>query len=164
MDISKWTNILKLKPVNIFPVIIFTGILLFAPKSWHNAFRLATFIDNYCQWLYVAFIASISLLSPHVFIYINTKVSDFKYNRGVIFYLQTLTKDEINILKPYIIKKSRTQQLDIRDGVVTGLAEAQIIYSSSEIGHLDSGFSFNINKRAWDYLNKHKRLLGLKQS
>ena len=59
----------------------------------------------------------------------------------------------------YIANKTRANKLRISDGIVTALEADGIIYRSSSIGALVTGFAFNISDVAWDYLNKHPELL-----
>jgi len=78
--------------------------------------------------------------------------------KGATERLHNLTAEEREILRGYIGNGTKTQLLDIQSGVVNELEEVFIIYRSSNIGHL-SGWSYNIQPWAWDYLNKHLELL-----
>jgi Super-infection exclusion protein B len=76
--------------------------------------------------------------------------------------LHQLTSDEKFILKKYIDRKTRTQNLDRFDGVVISLENAGIIYRGSDIipvHGMTITFPYIINEVAWDYLNKHPGIL-----
>lgn len=74
--------------------------------------------------------------------------------------LHRLTVEEKQILRAYIEGQTRSLHLNVTSGVVNGLEQETIIYRSSNLGHLMSGFAYNIQPWAWDYLNEHRDLLG----
>jgi len=81
------------------------------------------------------------------------------YRLSIVVRLNTLTEDEKQILRFYIANNTRANSLKIDDGVVQGLANAQIIYRSASMGDLLRGWAFNISDFAWEYLNKNPHLL-----
>ncbi|MCP4256229.1 MAG: hypothetical protein GY774_01725 [Planctomycetes bacterium] len=168
MNIIKWTEVLKLPPKYILPVMIFTGFFLIVPKTWLNTLGITTLISNYCQYITIAFLASCALLISHIFFWITNiikdKIINAKYLRAIQItgkdYLQRLTPDEKNILKFYIINQKRTQVLDPTDGTVNGLVRINIIYLSAR-SSTSLGFPYNLQPWAWDFLNNNKGLLGI---
>ncbi|WP_254510387.1 super-infection exclusion protein B [Anatilimnocola floriformis] len=76
--------------------------------------------------------------------------------------LHQLTDDEKLILKGYVDRKTRAQNLDRFDGVVICLEDAGVIYRGSN-STLVYGptirFPYVITDFAWDYLNKHPDML-----
>jgi hypothetical protein len=78
--------------------------------------------------------------------------------KGAKERLHNLTADEREILQNYIGNRTKTQELDIRSGVVNELENDFIIYRASNIGHL-GGWAYNIQPWAWDYLNEHPELI-----
>lgn len=165
MNYIKWaTEILKLKPQNVLPVVLFMGFILIAPIKWLNTFGITTLVNNYRQWIAITFLASCALLISPVVLWIirivNNKISNFKFSKAGIAYLNGLTPDEKDILKFYIIQQKRTHDLDVRNGTVMGLVHANIIYQSSRLSDCMQ-FSFNIQPWAWDFLNNNRHLLGI---
>jgi hypothetical protein len=74
--------------------------------------------------------------------------------------LHRLTPAERAILRKYIIKDTRSQDLSLQDGVAQGLVLERIIYRPlPSIGDVRRGFPHNIQPWAWDYLKKHPELL-----
>jgi len=57
-----------------------------------------------------------------------------------------------------VIGKTKSQYLDIRDGVVNGLVNEQVIYLAAQVGDL-LRMAYNIQPWAWKYLNEKKELL-----
>ena len=72
--------------------------------------------------------------------------------------MHDLTPDERQVLRVYLESDTRTQYLDVQDGVAQGLAQARIIYRASNMGTLTT-FAFNVQPWAWDYLRAHRELL-----
>lgn len=157
-------EVLKLKPRNILPIVIFLGFILIAPIKWLEALKIATLVNNYRQWIAITFLASCSLLISPVVLWviciIYNKVIYLKLRRAGIIYLKNLTPDEKNILKFYIIQQKRTQELDVRNGTVLGLVRVHVIHQSSRLSDCML-FSFNIEPWAWKFLNNNRKLLGL---
>jgi hypothetical protein len=72
--------------------------------------------------------------------------------------LHSLSKSEKNVLRGYITKNTKSLVLSYMDGVANGLELTRIIYRSSTLGS-DSGFAYNIQPWAWEYLKKNPDLL-----
>lgn len=170
MDFTNWTKILKLQPRNVLPVVLFMGFILVAPIKWLDAFRITALVNDYRQYVAIIFLASCALLvSPIIFWISNIvkeKIANSRYLRAIQItgkdYLQGLTRDEINILKFYIINQTRTQVMDSRNGIVNGLVQVNIIYRSSRLSETNSlDFPYNIQPWAWNYLNSNKGLLDI---
>ncbi|MBI3319988.1 MAG: superinfection exclusion B family protein [Candidatus Omnitrophica bacterium] len=62
-------------------------------------------------------------------------------------------------MRRYVEGKTRTQYFQIEDGVIQGLVAVDVLYRSAQVGHLLSGFAYNIQPWAWEYLNRHPDLL-----
>lgn len=73
--------------------------------------------------------------------------------------LHQLTSDEKSILREYIEGQTRTQYLNVNDGVTAGLQDARIIYRASSVSTGMFRFPYNIVDAAWDYLNQYPDLL-----
>lgn len=162
MDITNWTRILRLKPRNAIPVVLFMGFILIAPVKWLNTLGIATLVHNYRQWIAIALLASCALLISPVILWvvrnINNKISNLEFRRNGKRYLKSLTPDEKDILNFYIFEQKRTQILDFTDGTVMGLVHARIIYQASRLTR-GMTLPFNIQQRAWDFLNNNNHLL-----
>ncbi|EGO95204.1 hypothetical protein APM_1967 [Acidiphilium sp. PM] len=55
-----------------------------------------------------------------------------------------LTEDEKLFLRPYIIDGANTRMANITNGVAGGLVAKGIIFRSSNVGTVFSGFSYNL--------------------
>lgn len=70
-----------------------------------------------------------------------------------------LTPQEKKIMNIYISKETRTQNMHLEYGAKNDLVRHHIIYRSSDVGRQNTGFSFDIQPWAWEYLKKHEELL-----
>jgi hypothetical protein len=70
-----------------------------------------------------------------------------------------LTPDEQLVLAPYIFGRETTQNFHLENGVVGGLVAKGILYHASRMGHLRTGFAFNLHDWARDYLTANQHLL-----
>jgi hypothetical protein len=62
-------------------------------------------------------------------------------------------------LRGYIEDGTRTQDLPMHDGVVGGLQAERIIFRATVLSRGWDEFAYNIQPWAWEYLNKHRKLL-----
>jgi hypothetical protein len=88
------------------------------------------------------------------------RLEEIMWRKAKVKRLHDLTPHEKTILREYIDNETRTQYLSIGNGVVSGLVHEKILYRSANIGNL-SGFAYNIQPWAFDYLRQHPELLGL---
>lgn len=160
--IGKVTDWIKLSPKYLLPISLATGFIIFAKPEWLQLLGLTDLRAKYLSWIGAIFLLSTVLLLSHTAITFSSWVRKrFHMKRalkGAKERLHNLTAEEREILRNYIGNGTRTQELDIASGVVNELENDFIIYRSSNIGHL-SGWAYNIQPWAWDYLNKHPELI-----
>ena len=160
-------ELLKLGPRYLMPlalfIALFCGILLFGPKEFLQRIGAFEVAEDHRSWIGVIFLASFSLLLVCIGVYAVQKGKRWLFRiqsrRIVKERLHSLTEDEKQILRYYIYEKTKTNVLQIGDGIVNGLESSRIIFRSTNAGSLIGGFSYNITDFAWDYLNKNQRLL-----
>jgi len=73
--------------------------------------------------------------------------------------LHNLKPVEKAFLSPYVIDDENTRYFKIEDGVLRALEKKKIIYKSSSVGDLMSGWAYNIQPWAKEYLVKNPHLL-----
>lgn len=159
-------DIIKLSPMYLIGIMLFTGSLLIigANETWMSFFGIKKSSFNKVKiWDAIVFLFTASLLLAHVISVIVKLVKDNWLQRGNLKSmkrrLHELTYEEKQILSSYIFNKTKTRDYNINDGVVQGLAHANILYRASNLSKGLTLFSYNIQPWAWDYLNKHKNLL-----
>jgi Super-infection exclusion protein B len=116
------------------------------------------------RWIVaILFLLALSVLLSQVIAATWASLRQWKRNSSVVANrrkrLQQLTHDEKLVLKRYIDGQTRTQYLDINDGIVAGLEQAEIINRASVTSVGMFTFPYNLTDFAWDYLNKHPGIL-----
>ncbi len=143
-------------------LLVFSGILVFAPTDLLDTLGVAPLVIQYRSSLGAIFLLCVSVLvvrmGTSVVRGVKHKYDNSRLRKAREARLHDLTPQERTILDSYFSEQTRTQELDSTDGVVNGLEHAGIIYRSSIVGELES-WAYNIQPWAWDYLNAHPDLL-----
>jgi hypothetical protein len=163
MDLSSALSWIKLSPKYLIAITFATGIVLFSPEKFVTDLGMTEISELYKPWIGFSFLLSASLLAANVSFLIITKIrnkivweKNLSKHQG---YLHALTPEERNILRRYIGLATKTQDLSIESGVVQGLVANKIIYRAASMGDLYSGWAYNIQPWAWEYLNQNLELL-----
>jgi len=163
MDLSKLLDTIRLSPKYLVPIFLASGFLLFGPMQYTATLGLDGFVASYRSWVGLIFLLSSVLLLSHLLIsigsWVKRKLNEQKSLITATNRLRNLTSDEKIVLRGYIFPQTKTQVLDLTDGIVNGLVHAEIIYQAAAVGSLREGFAYNIQSWAWDFLNKNKHLL-----
>lgn len=179
MDYSKIIDFLKIdflkQPQFVFVLSVTTGLIIFLPDSVVQKMGLLQNRSTFLPYLSIIFLVSTVLFitqsSVKGFAWFRVRrkrESDF---RNRLKNLETLTKEERDILRSFIERQTMTQRLDIDSGVVNGLMLKGILYRATNratSGFADSnnhgrvfGCDHNVQAWAWEYLNKHPQLLSI---
>ncbi|MFS0672053.1 super-infection exclusion protein B [Ornithinibacillus sp. 179-J 7C1 HS] len=159
-----FTEILKLSPKYLLGIVIFSGGLsLIGNSDLASPLGIEELYNSYNTWITIILIISSSLLLGHLIwhlgLIIKGKFQDRSLDKFRKKRLKDLTPEEKAILSFYIIKNTRSQKLNYTNGAVRELEYWKIIYRSSELGNMRSGFSYNIQPWAWEYLKKNPHLV-----
>ncbi|MHC4184123.1 MAG: superinfection exclusion B family protein [Planctomycetota bacterium] len=157
-------------PAVFLGLAIATGLILFSSDSFVATLGLENFRNETKGYLGAVFVVSLSIPLAQVVLYTGTFIKERykKYRdeqKNKIAWekkkgqLHSLTPDEKAYLSPYILNDENTQYFLIEDGVVGSLLAKDIIYQASQIGSIVSGWAFNIQPWARDYLKEHTHLL-----
>lgn len=160
---------LKTSPRYFFPVAVFCGFILFVPEFVLQPFGLNGPRIVGKPYFGAAFLFSVATIVCsgilRVFTWAREEYRQWLWIRHGIKYLHGLTGEEKAVLRRYLEDQTRSRRLDIKNGVVIGLAKVLVISQVSGQGHIGYGgamlFAFNIQPWAWDYLNAHPELIGL---
>ena len=163
VDISNLPSWLKLPQKVLWALLIINGLILWGPPGFLEALGLQPFINEYRNYLGVAFLLLLAATLPYPW--------EMGWNKGKkvwnekrvtklrIEQLQNLTPQEKAVLRDYIDKDSKSQELDAIDGVTVSLKQSQIIYQAANLSKWDTHFAFNIQPWAWNYLKKNRDVL-----
>lgn len=114
------------------------------------------------RWIVaILFVLTLCIFVSQILAVVWKSFASCRRRRSIAAYrrnrLHQLTYDEKLVLKGYIDGQTRTQYLDINDGITAGLEAARIIYRASTISTGMFRFPYNITDAAWDYLNENPR-------
>ena len=157
-------------PALLLGVALACGALLFAPASALQSLGVADLSHNYRQYVGAALLAATALLISQSLVGLFGLVKSFYAERKIkkeeaayeqrrLEVLTKLTPEEKAYLTPYIAEEKNTIYFTVDDGIAGGLQAKGIIYRASNIGHLMSGFAYNLQPWAREHLNIHPYLL-----
>lgn len=144
-------------------VFIAAGLVLFLPPRFISQLGLDEVVKSYRMYVGLAFVISASLLfvglCTFVWSFFSTPYQNWLYERNGIRLMEELTEEEKAFLRPYILNGQNSLVAPINDGIAQGLAAKKIIYRSSNIGHVFSGFPYNLQPYMRRLLTKRPELL-----
>ncbi len=154
---------LKLTPRYLIAIGLVAGMLLFASDGFRGTLGLTKFAQDYRPVLGILFLSSIVLLLVAVGGVVVSRIKRLWWERKlfkrITKRLHSLTEDEKQILRFYIHRNTRANDLRIQDGIVNGLVSSGIIYQSASAGDIVMGFAHNMSEIAWNYLHVYPHLL-----
>jgi len=162
--LNKILESLKLSLSNLFICSVALGLLLFAPADKLQIVGIYDFVTTYrnyisITWYFVSLVFVLKFSGSFLVIAIVPFLTNLLETIKIKRKLKSLNGQEKNILKQYLINDTNSLELPLNDGTVNELAANGIIYRSSIIGRLISGFSYNIDPWAKKYLEKNTHIL-----
>ena len=142
---------------------IVVAIVLFSPDSIMNQLGLLKYRDEGKPYFGAVLLVCIALALASGIGAVSEKINDYRSWRARKKRLRRLSVEEKQVLKAYIEGQTRSMYFNITSGVINGLVAESIIYRASNLSNPEYGmtaFAYNIQPWAWDYLNKHRDLLG----
>src|SRR5215208_2363448 len=162
VDFSKYLDLIKLSPRYLLPLASFMGFVVLAPLAWLDVFALTDFVERYRPYFGFVFLLLAALLLGGVltagYDWLKRRQAKAQFEKQLRENLQHLSEPEKEVLRGYIGKGTKARYFDMKDGVVRGLLKVGILYSPSNLGHMDR-WAYNIQPWAWDYLHDHPELL-----
>lgn len=165
------TRVIEIIKENFWQTILFLIImclaLLFLPQEILQKIYIDGLIIRFRPYIGLFLIALGSLVVGKIVISIYSYFYRLRirhkarknYEEIILGHLEKLTPDEKRILAYYIVHQTKTQKLFLEDGNVSLLSSNKIIYRASSMGNILSGFAFNINDFAYEYLKENYNLL-----
>ena len=165
IDLAKILESIRIPPVVAGSVAIFTALFLFLPQSILDVISVGSLREEYAVWVGAAFLFSVAVLIAHCFkptaSWLKLKSRYLKALRSGKKYLRSLTADEKKILRGYLENETRTRNLSMEDGVVTGLESSLVLYKATGLlrAGRDMTTDYNLHPWAWEYLREHPELI-----
>lgn len=152
-------------PAHYFlPLLAASFFGLFAPLDLMKFIGIEVWRAEGKPYLGSVFVVSLSIVvcfyASEAIKWLIDKYRKYLSIRSAQTRLKSLTPEEQKRLAGYLKDNTRTQQFGVEDGVMFGLAEADIIYPAISQANGDD-FPFNIRPWAWEYLNKNPHLVGV---
>jgi hypothetical protein len=161
----KLVEAFKLPAKIFFAVSLATAAVLFLPSDVLPRLGLDKVVSDYRPVIGAAFLVSVCICLASTFAALGKFIwpwiaQGYTIHRGRR-RLRNLNAEEKSILSYYIEKQTRGQYLSIASGVVKVLEIEHILFRASALGLPGSlnDFSYAIQPWAWEYLNKHPKLL-----
>lgn len=156
------SSIKQAGPVVLIGIAIATGTGLFSPDWVIIKLGLLQLRDQHRAYVGLAFVLSGALLLAQV-TGAGAQMVRRAYRRRRVQssdreLLHGLTPDEKAYLLPFVVGEN-TLYFRVQDGVAGGLVAKQILYRSSTVGSIVSGFAHNLQPWAREYLEKNPQLL-----
>ncbi len=155
LDFLKILDILKLPLKSWFIICVFSGMLLFIPKSYLEFLNLKNIIEEYKSYIGIIFLFAITIIMINLFNDFfrktqNKKMREEKINRS-IKELDNLSIYEASILLYCYANNQRTVILLLDNGYVTALVDK---YYLKRIGHQGQllRWPYTVQEHIWDYI------------
>jgi hypothetical protein len=144
-------------------LLLCCAVMLFLPSEWLRRLSLLDFATKYRPWIAVGALGSTAVLVAELLDgarkWIFNRYDRWRSHRVSVDYLRNLTTVEKVALNAYISGDTETRYFPMDDGVSSGLVAKGLIYRSSSVGNLVSGFAHNIQPWVRHYLLKNPSLL-----
>jgi Super-infection exclusion protein B len=144
-------------------VFIAAGLVLFLPAHVISHLGLDQVVKTYRMYVGLAFMLSGSLLLVRVSSFLWSLVSmpfqDWMLEKNGIKMIRETTDEEKAFLRAYVIDGKNTVYAQIQSGLAQGLEAKGIVFRSSTVGHLMSGFPYNLQPYMRRLLTKRPELL-----
>jgi hypothetical protein len=149
IEVIKWVRE-SVRPVVV--ILVLAAIVLFSPHPWASKLGLSQGFSNYRFLAFLCFVGSAVWLSSFAF------ENHYNHRRGKR-YLNHLTEEERNVLKPFILNAKKTQAFRMNLGIARHLAQQHLLIETPTEdvrGHT----VFVIDDWVYSHLRKHPELLG----
>lgn len=153
----------KLTPQLFLGISVGVGIVLFSADSFLNELGILDFQEQYKSILGIIFLVSVSVIFSQLGFWCARKAQKaWKLRiarKAQKRQLHELTPAEKTYLSPFIFDKENTVKSPVDDGVAGGLEAKGIIYRASTLGHVITGWPYNLQPWAREYLEENSHLL-----
>lgn len=135
------------------------GLILFIPEEVAKTLAVDNFRNEYRVFLGPVFLLLVSFAIARIFIYFRRSAEEKKRRENRREFIHNLTAEEKGYLFQYLGRGRNTVHVGIEDGIMGGLEAKGITYRASDVGDLLTGFPFNLQPWAREYLEQNPHLL-----
>ncbi len=148
---------LRATMVVIFAICI---VLLWAPLLT-GGLGLQTLVDAHRPWVGGALLVSGAFSAVHLLRACHTAMKGRRAMKIQEKRLRSLGIDEQEALLEFVLGGQKTVRMSMAHGVAGSLEAQGIVFRSSNLGDLHSGFAYSMQPWAWEYLFENPECLGL---
>ena len=163
MDVGQLTAWLRLPQRARWALTIVAGLMLWGPDRFIDGLGLQEFIDEYRIYLGVVFLVLLATALPDALQMATgegwRRWQARRRRQHPEECLSALTEPEKDLVRRYINEGTRTQNLEISDGVASGLVSASVLYRASDVSIGMMFFPYNMQPWAWEYIQAHPEVL-----
>jgi hypothetical protein len=163
-------SFLKTSPFVFLMLALATGFVLFVGNDSLSDLGLLEIKEANKTYIGAVFVLSVSAVAAQLLTVITKLIKNWfdklakdRAQRTLINHrnriLHSLTPDEKAYLLPFIKNNETTCYYSVQDGIAGGLHAKQVLFLSSSVGNMITGFPYNLQPWAKEYLTKNPRLL-----
>ena len=161
-DLNELFNILDYQIRYWILLFVLTGILIVIPAQVQEILAINNMIRSIKPIVGLLCLLSLSIILVKGPIYFIIEfIKKYFCKRNYYKKLKNLTEEEQTIISTYINKKTKTQYLDFKNGVVCELENNEIIYKASSFRDGPYLWAYNIKPWAWEYLQNKKNQINI---
>jgi hypothetical protein len=164
------TALRQTSPAIFLGIAIASGTIIFSSEDLALRLGVEDFRKQFRGYIGGTFIAAVSVLGSFLLFRTYKLVQDtardyrkaareYREKARRIEQLHNLTLDEKACLEPYILLEETTLYFKLGDGLTQQPLGKKIVFQASEVGSMLSGFAYNMQPWAKDYLAEHQELL-----
>lgn len=139
-------------------IISVLGLILFLPVEIAKTLAVKKFRDEYRVFLGPALLLAVSYAIARLYMFFMKGLTERKNLKLQQKILHKLTPEEKSFLIPYIENQENSIK-SLGSGIAGGLEAKNIIFRSSNMGNLMTGFPYNLQSWAREYLEENPHLL-----
>lgn len=149
----------KIPAAFLVAVITVLLLILFLPENIAKILSVEEFRDKYRVFLGPALLLAVSFGVARIYGSFGEKRNTKRRVKALRETLHKLTAEEKGYLAQYILEGKNSVHVGGDDGVMMGLVGKNITYRASTVGDLLTGFAFNLQPWAREYLEASPQLL-----
>lgn len=138
-----------------------TLFISFIPKQYVSYLQIESFKNSYQTYIsLIMIISGVYLFIKLIYGILNTIKNKIKYskNNAIKYMLNEMSPQEMSLLVSAFYRRDENRfvvsgKISIENGIRTPLEAHRIIYLSSSIGGMLSGFSYNLYPHVLSFLN-----------
>ncbi len=158
---------LKLPKYASWPIVLVCALLLWGPSEFKKGLGLDLFIEQYRIWVGVVLLFFLGTGVSPVFPWAAERSKNLWLKRKRVQWAKRraadLTPEEKKVLRKFVVENTRSRDLNVQNGVVSGLIKVGFLELAFDVsyGGQRGSFTFpvNIQEWAWNYLRENPHLL-----